>query len=306
MADEIYYSGLGDLMTSEVLSGIWLELLADRNALPSHPALIKLRDANGLGSTTQKIPHVGLFGYDKLASTAENASIANTAFTDASTTVAVARYGKAYESSDLARLTDAAGLLQPGTMALDAFASYQATLRDVIANLVDDFSQTVGTTTVDATVVNFLDAITTLEVGNVGGPYLCILHPQQWADIRKDAATSSGGAIQWNAGSQALLNVMKGAGGYKGNYLGVDVFCTTDVPTANAGADRAGGMFGRGAIAWAEARFPATMADQMNIGPLLFEQERNALAGRTAFVTNGGLGASEGIDAAGVSIITDA
>jgi len=39
---------------------------------------------------------------------------------------------------------------------------------------------------------------------------------------------------------------------------------------------------------------------------VLFEQDRTAKSGLTAYVSSAFLGASEGIDACGVSIITDA
>ena len=40
MANEITFSSLGDLTTSERLAGIHLLLLADRTSLPQHPAII--------------------------------------------------------------------------------------------------------------------------------------------------------------------------------------------------------------------------------------------------------------------------
>jgi hypothetical protein len=308
MADEILYSTIGDLALSEQLSGLVVQLLADRNALPNHPALMRLPSINGIGSTTQKISEIGLMGYDKLASSAESAVVANTALTDGSVTVAVSRYTKAYEASDLARLIDSQGIVNAPMMALDAVISASVTLRDIIANLVDNFSNTVGSTGVDATFVNFLDATTQLEVSNVEGPYLAILHPVQFADIRKDMVTTTGGAIQWNEGSQALLNQMKGAAGYRGLLAGVDVYTTTDVPTANAGADYAGGMFGRGALAYATGTVPADPdLPQVNVGEFcLFEKDRTARAALTAYVSHAYMGASEVLDAAGVTVISDA
>ena len=83
---------------------------------------------------------------------------------------------------------------------------------------------------------------------------------------------------------------------------------TTRVPTANAGADRAGGMFGGGAIIWADGTIPGEAdPNQLMIGDkILFERVREGRAGLTAYVTRKFLGFSEGIDAAGASLITDA
>ncbi len=306
MANEIIFSGIGDLTVTEAVTAAFLLLLADRVALPQHPALFYAGDiAVGARSNTLKVPHVGLMGYDLATSTGDGSAVANTALTDGSTTIAVARYSKSYEASDLARIT-AGGLVNAEAMAMDAMATAALTLTSILANLVDNFSSTVGTSGVDATVANFLDAITTLEIAKVAGPYMAVLHPVQWGDIRKDLGINAGGAIQWMPASAELI-VSRGIG-YQGQLAGVDVFTSTFVPTANAGADRGGGMFGRGALLWADGSVPSDPdLPQLNIaGKVLLEKSRTAKSGLTAYVMHVYLGASEGIDACGVSIITDA
>jgi len=308
VADEILTSTIADLTLSETLSGLVVQLLADRNGLPAHPALIELPDLAALGSKTVKISEIGLMGYDLLTSQTEGSAMANTALTDGSVTVATGPYGKSYEHSDLAGIIDSQGQINARMLALDAVVSVGATLLSLIANLVDNFSNTTGASGVDATFANFLDQITALEIAKVEGPYLAIYHPVQWGDIRKDVATQSGGAIQWNQGSQEILNRSKGLG-YKGKFCDVDVWTTTYVTNANAGADRAGGMFGRGALAWGMASVAANPAIpmQMNLGPkILFEASRSAKAGLTAYVTHMYPAAVEVLDAAGNSLITDA
>jgi hypothetical protein len=307
VADEIVLGSIGDLSTTEVLGGDYLLLLADRNALPNHPALMYVGDVAGRGSNVIKVPHIGLFGYDLAATGTEGVDVANTALTDSSSTVTVVQKSKVYQASDAARIIDAQGLIRMDTFAVDAVATSGATLLSMIANLVDNFATTVGTTTVDATFANFLECIATLEIAKVQGPYLGMFHPRQWADIRADVATASGGAIQFNAGSQALLDAMKGLG-LQGSFCGVDVFTTTHVPTANGGADRAGGMFGRGAILWADGTVPVESdPNQMILADkVLFERIRSGRAGLTAYATHRYVGAAEGIDLAGVSLITDA
>ena len=303
---QILYSNITNQVTSEILTGEFLLALADRSALPNHPALVQLPDINGGGSATLKTPQVGLLGYDKMASVGEASNVGTQALTDAAATVTVERYSKRYEASDLARVVDAHGILNAEMMAMDAVATYSATLRDLVANLVDNFSTTVGASGVDASIEDVLDAIAALEIAAVEGPYLAVIHPRQWHDIVKDAALNSGGAVQFAQSSQAMLETMKGLG-YKGSLLGCDWFTTLDVPTANAGADRAGGIFGRGAIAWAQGPIVADPdLPQVNIGPVLLEKDREAADATTGFLMHVNLGAGEQIDAAGVSIITDA
>jgi hypothetical protein len=307
MADEIIYSGIADLRTAEALSAEILLLLADRNALPNHPALLYAGDAVGRGSSVLKVPAVGLMGYDLLSAPGDGSAVANTALTDTAFQVTVARYSKAYEASDLARLTDPAnGKIKVAEFASDAVVSSSNTLVSLVANVTDNFTSTVGSSGVDLSVNNFLAAIQTLEVAKNVGPYMAILHPQQMGDLRAAIANVTGGAIQWLPASQEQIQVL--GNGYRGQWMGVDIFSSSYVPTANAGADRAGGMFARGAVLWADSSIPSEGDPNQLVlaGKILFERERTAKSGLTAYVTHYYCGVSKGIDAAGVSIITDA
>lgn len=124
MADEIIYSGIGDLALAAALSAEYILLAADRNALPNHPALQYVGDISvGAHSAVIKVPHIGLMGYNLLASTGDGSSVSNTALTDGATSVTVGRYSKAYEASDLAKMTAGAGGLSAQVFAMDAMVS---------------------------------------------------------------------------------------------------------------------------------------------------------------------------------------
>jgi hypothetical protein len=305
VANEILYAGVADLRTAEALSAEYLLLLAARESLPAHPALLYAGDAQGRGSVVMKVPHVGLAGYDILSAVADGSAVTNTALSDGSTAITIGRHSKSYEASDLVRLSDQ-GLLSPQAFAADAVQATASTVVSLVANVTDGFSATVGTSGSDLSVANFLAAIQTLEVANVPGPYMAILHPQQMGDLRAALAAVTGGAVQWLPATAEQINLL--GNGYRGRWASVDLFSTTFVPTANAGADRAGGMFGRGAVVWADSTIPGENDSSQLIigGKVLFERDRTAKSGLTAYVTHAYLGVSEGIDAAGVSIITDA
>jgi hypothetical protein len=306
VANEILLSGIADLRVGEVLSGLVLQLLADRNALPNHPALVYAGDAAGQATNVLRVPHLGLGGYNLLAATADGDEVANTALTDGVTDITVARYSKAYEASDLSFLTDPGNILGMQRFAEDAVITTANTLTDLICNVTDGFTATVGSSGVDFSLSNFMAAYATLDAANVQGPYLCVLHAQQFNDLMTDVALNVGGTVQWNPAAMAIGN-LRGTG-YKGNLHGVDIVVSNRVPTANAGADRAGAMFGRGALVWGDASVVAfDPVNQMLLGnKILFERSRNARKGLTAMVTHAYLGVSKAIDAAGVSIITDA
>ena len=308
MANEMLTSGLGDVRVTEVLDGEFLMLLADRSALAQHPALYYAGDLAGSGSLAKKVPHVGLFGYDIAATATEGSAVSNTPFTDGSTTVTVAPRALSREMSDASAFSDSLGIMNPQTMARDAVAAHALQLTDLLAGLVGGFSNTVGSSGTDLSIANVLAGLTLLEVGFQGaipeGAAMGVLHTVQAGDLRTALATATGGALQWSVPPEQLI--IRGPG-YRGRYLGVDWFASGYVDTANAGADRAGGIFVRGAIAWADMAVQQRQADQLVIGgKVLFELDRTAKAGLTAFVSRSFNGASEALDAAGVSIITDA
>lgn len=302
MANEVLVAGTADLRTTEIMSSEFLMLLADRGDLFQHPALVYAGAAQG--SNKVRVPQLGLGGYDLLAAGTDGTALANTALTDGSSDITVAWYGKTYAVSDLAQVVAANGLIDPVMFAQDAAISVAQTLISLLAGLMGGFSNTVGSTGVDLSAANFVDAITQLEVSKVSGPLMAILHPQQYGDLRS-ASLSLGGAVQYREDAQALVMSRSNSSQYKGNIFGVDVFCSSHVPVS--AGDRAGGMFGRGAVAWADAQFPANGDPNIiSLGRAAFERDRSGTAGLTNYTTHAFMGVIECIDAAGVGIITDA
>lgn len=304
MANEALYSSISSIFASSVTSMEYLTLAADRNALSNHPALFYGGDLMGKASASVEVPFLGLGGYDLPTAVAENAEVANTSFSNSSVTLTLGKYSKAYEVSDLAKWVDQLGVFNEAQLAADAFTSHQMRLMNLIANVTDDFTSTVSTTGVDLSLASFLAAINALEIANVAPPYLSILHMVQVGDLRSAIATSSGGATQWDDNARAQINQV--GGGVRLSLFGVDIFGSNQVPTANAGADRAGAMFGKGAVVWCDSSVSAEAADQMAIGgKILFERDRNAKGALTAYVSHSYLAVSKGLEY-GVSIITDA
>jgi hypothetical protein len=307
MAGEILYSGLGDLRLAESLSTQFLLLLADRNWLGNHPALFDAGDVSGTGSTVVKIPQIGLDGYDAAAaSSGESGNSANVALTDASITVTVARQTFARETSGLAQITDPGFLTSP-TWANDAFGAMNARMTNMITALMSGFATSVGSTGVNFSLANLLAAKAALAANNaLDSQPLAILASVQMQDLMAEIATTSGGAAQFAQASQDLI-AARGIG-FQGSYLGMDFFSSNRVPTANAGADYAGGVFTRGAIVTAFGTpFVEDPSQQVAIGGrILFERDRTARTDLTAYVSHFYFGVAEGQDLRGVAIVTDA
>ncbi|MCP4918282.1 MAG: hypothetical protein GY913_15340 [Proteobacteria bacterium] len=312
MANELLYSGAGDLTVAEVLLREVQFLLAERAFVGNHPALFYVGDLSGSGSTVIKQSQLGWAGTDILQDTAEDTAATEVAITDASATVTVARKALTRNISDLLTAVDSQGIISsPAGFALDAVGATQQKLMDMIVQLADGFTATAGPGTgVDLDLDSFLVANIVLDVANASTDRLSILHPQQVGDLQRDMATAATGAIAFDTSSLDFI-AMRGTG-FKGSVVGVPIFSSGRVPTVNAGADYGGSIFSRGAILWGDATHNTSMmapGTYINAGKILIEFARGKTGSSKAVqqvVYNALLGASFGINAAGVTLESDA
>lgn len=304
MANESTYGSIGDLATAEVLSGDYLQLRTSTEALPMTPALYYAGSISGRGSNVIKVPHVGLNGYNALSSTADGSSVANTALTDGSTTITVTRQSLRRSVSDLASMVRP-DVLAKSTFAADALQAYSARLTDMICDVIDGYTATTGATGVNLDLAQVLASIGAAKALYAAGPWMGVLHTVQWNDFNLDAGLTAGGAIQWLPATAEMLPLKTAA--FQGSFLGVDWYVSQRVVTANAGADRAGAVFARGAVLWADGQaIVGDPANQMSLGgQVLFERSRESAAGIDNFTSHAYLGVSKGLEF-GVTIISDA
>lgn len=314
MANEIIYSGLGDMRAAAVLAATYQLLLADREAgALAHPALqMGYAGIAAPGSLVLQVPRVGLLGYDLMVSGTEGTDPGNTALTDGKSDITLAGFEKIYEAGDLARFTDVYGMLDAEMMAADCAMSTAQTLINALAALATGFSTNVcGTSGVDLTWSDVTDGITLIEVGKATGPLMGLVHPTQWGDLRKDTL-SLGGAVQHRGD---LQGVARYAGSlYKGRILDVDWFASSHCDTSDAGANVNGMLIAPGAVLWGSGAYAPEIGDAniLDLGipgqPITarLERDRNGRAGLTAWIMRAILGTIEGIDAAGCRIRSDA
>ena len=307
MADEILFSGLsGSARLAAVLAKEIELTLADRASLHKHPSIKFMGNITGSGSNVIQTPIVGLDGYDLMSSPSDGAAVSNTALTETNANITVARRALQYSISDLAALTDSVGL-NVQRLAQSMVGSAQMTFQNLLCDVTDSFTSTVGTSGVDLSVDDVYSAMFTLTLASVPGPYICILHPRQLADFQSSLRAEAGPS-QFVGATQEMLNI-KGQG-FAGMFNGVDFFVSSKVPTANAGADRAGGMFGYGAVGYAEGSpLPITAAGGI-VAPagtaIVVEFERDASSALTKIIGNYYVGVAKLQDSMGVSIVTDA
>lgn len=250
------------------------------------PALLDFYDLSGEASVTVKIPKADKF---TAAAVGQGTELANTALTSTSVTLTSSEIGIQATITDVLELSDipaahGARLKQLGRAIGDKI--------DVdICALFSGFSTAVGATTVNIALTNLLDAIYNLEVNDAAGlgGLVGVFHPRQSADLRTELEADAG-SIYVGAAQPS-----KAMAGYFGSWFGIDIFQSTNVPTANAGADRAGGIFVRD-YALGMAQKWAAKVETMRWAPI-----RGWVLVATAMY-----GVGEVEDSAGIDVTTDA
>ena len=305
MANEVLHSSLeADVRMADLIGGAVRITLADTASIRNTGAIDFLGGQNGMGSDTFRSPRVTLNAFT--ATAAENTATANTALADASETIAVVRHSLVREISDLARATSrGAGDIDIPYLAQMMVLENEQGWMDSLAAVVAGFSATAGATGVNLSVDNVYEAIAALEIASVPGPYYGMLHPRQLADLQTSVRAETGVA-EWKTDHGELL-AMKDQG-FFGSFLGINFFSSSRVDTANTAADRAGAIWGAGAIGYKTATAPpvagAVMSQPNDI--LTVELQRPDRAATTLVVGHSYYGISLLEDARGVAVITDA
>jgi len=304
MANEVTYTGSGaNLAAAEVFNTLLWENLVDKTDIRS--LFLKLGDLGGSGSDTLE---TGTVSYDDpmtAANADETTATDNTALGNGNVTCTVAKQIISYGLSDKFMITG--GAVDFARLAAACADAYILRVTDMLCGLIDNFATISGTTTVDLTVDDWFDAMFNLEQNVVPGPYSSILFPTQYTDLQA-SLRSEGGSVSFMPATAEQLS-LRGPG-FKGSYLGVDVWTSDSVVTANAGADSAGCMMGMGAIGYAEAsaksQMPGSIAASIPAGsPVYAEFARTADPGISRIVAHAFVGVIEVEDLRGVSIITD-
>ena len=281
--DDVSYAAI---ITDQVLDALMATVVT--------PALFDVYDIAGQASNGVKIPKADKF---TAAAVAEGVELANTALTSTSVSMTASEIGIMATVTDVLEVSDipaahGARLRQLGRALADKI--------DVdLCGVIGTFTTAVGTTTVDLSLANILDAIYQLEVADAAGlgSLVAVLHPRQIADIRTELEADAASIYTNGSGNamSASQQLSKANAGYFGNWFGIDFFQSTNIPTANAAADRAGGLFVRNYALGMVSKWGARV-ETMRWAPI-----RGWVLVATAMY---GQGIIE--DSAGVKVVTDA
>jgi hypothetical protein len=168
----------------------------------------------------------------------------NTAMAMSENSVTVGVVGIAREITDFAAETNKIGPAGIYNRVLQDGAALAMEMRedDLAALFISATGTTIGTSGVDLSVANFVEAIARLRTAKSRGKYVCVLDDQQSYDLSAAVAAATG--TVW-ANSSAVQNTVLNSrsDGYVGNLLGVDIWYTNLTDTTNTSADVVGSMW---------------------------------------------------------------
>jgi hypothetical protein len=305
----ILHSGLEtDLRLAAQLDQALLVSLTDMASIRNVPGAIDFHGSvNGSGSDTGRLRFVSLGGADHMAAATEGTTVTETALTDTSVDIAVTRHALVRNIGDLATLTGYGADVNPQTLAADMVASYDGRFNDLFCAAGATASTNVGTSGVDMSHGDWMDAVFTLELNSVPGPYFAVLHPRQFADWQ-ESLRAEGGALQFYGPTAEMLAV---AGqGYAGTFLGVNILKMSDV--TEAASNKEGFFYGAGAFGYKVAQpdqrlmLGAGAGVAVSMDEILVEVVRDPAGALTQISGNAWCGISVKEQARLVGCVTDA
>ena len=299
-----------DLRSASRLDAALRVSLVDTASIRNVPGAIQfLGTINGALTDTLSERYWNGAGADAFAGSAGNdgvTAVTETALTTtAVATVVVARQQLMRQIGDMAWATGTAGDISPEGLAADMVGSYNRRFTDLWATAIATASTNVGTTTVDMSHDDFVDAIYTLQVAdNPNDQVFAGLAPRQVSDWQESLRAEQG-AIGYLPATADLMKI-KGQG-FQANYLGVDVFRFSHVTTA--GGNREGGMWTAGAFGF-RVMIPNMPMGGTNVAirmdELMVEFDRSAATTITDIVGNAWVGLGVLEQSRLVGIVTDA
>jgi hypothetical protein len=315
VANEVTSTSLNDVTQGTVIEAVLLSALSEKGGLLMLPREFNLvgRPANAIDipvfDSYWGTPGDRGASVDTEFNATEAVEISNTPVTTSKVTITAAEYGIAHEITDNVQEDTLDGLDLLGVIEQNMInVLYQAMADDFVA-LFASLSTSVGTTTADLTLAQFLAARTTLITAGVNAPdgLVAVLDNQQASDVESGILTTNAAAAVFAMAADRMLQFQPTAnGGMSGasrmSLFGIPVYTTGLTDTANTGADVVGAVFVPSSAANdANATYGQAWKRRPN-----FETERHAKKRTTDLVMTTRWGVGEIRDLSGVKIVTDA
>ena len=221
----------------------------------------------------------------------DGTALGNTAIAVASVTVTCAGVGLAGDVTDQSAEGSALGVLE-------SIANFTRALVNKMdadgCGILDNFSTTVGTSNADLTIGNLLSAYYSLLLANEMRSPVYVLHPIQYLDAASAIVASAAPVFGAQNVIGGFMGFQPNDPNFRGTFMGIPVYTSSNVPSVNSDADRGGALFSAGrALVWGWKWMPRA------------ETIRTIKLPGTSIAVTACYGVAEVHDGAGVSIITD-
>lgn len=238
MAAETGTTAVTHNINSEVIDQMIADYLIDATVISP---LVSYRSIAGESS---KVWTFTRWDKDTGGDITELTAISNTVMAMSENSVTVAQVGIMREISDFAAATVkmGAGALYARVLQDGAALATEMREDDLAALFISATGTTIGTSGVDLSVANFIEAIARLRTAKARGKYISVLDDQQSYDLSAAVAAATGAV--WGNSSAVQNTVLNSrSDGYVGNLLGVDIWYTNLTDTTNTAADVVGSIW---------------------------------------------------------------
>ena len=228
MANEVTTAAgsVGELVAAEMVSRLVIDAAYGTGGLAVMPRIVRVADISAESTLTVEFPKWPLL---TAAALTEGTDASNSAINTTSVSITASEAGIMVTVTDKLLGSAVTGGLEPFAVELGkALAGYIDT---TLLAAVSSFTNSVGTSGLNMTHQNFIDAIYTLENGAAIGPFVCVLHPIQVSDLRTSLTTS--GLASWDATANSEIGSM-------GSLFGIPIVQSTNCASVNTNADRLG------------------------------------------------------------------
>lgn len=225
-------------------------------------------------------------------------TLSNNEFTTTETSMTVAQVGILYELTKFMLRTQKMGLGFANTVAKVAGTALAEMIDDDLCALFTSFSTSVGSTGVNATTANCVEAIGQARLLNMKDPLAWVFHPQQLLDVTTDINSTNASALFTGTANQA---VVKASMAQAADFLGAPVYRTTLVDAVNANADRCGALITQGEAAPERASIALTVLWLAELDEILDVAKVTHKMAFTSAYAVANTGASDN----GVKVVTD-
>jgi hypothetical protein len=248
-------------------------------------------------------------GYAMAAASSETSGgFANTQPTSGSFDITVARYGLVMKPSDLFHISG--GPIDVAAEVSMLVESLDLTLTDLLCAAFANVAGRVGVSAQPMTVDDLFDGKFYLNLkNNKGAGVAAVLHPTQINNLVESSRGESG-AFQFRTDAQGLLGEI--GTGFVGQLVGVALYQSDSVATADSAVNRAGAIFAPGAFAYtlADVGMMDPMIPTQNIvvgtNEMFVENVRDGANGLTSLIANAYPGVAEAEDLRACRITTAA